>query len=154
MAGRRGGWPPATDGRRVRGPLRAHDEDGQFPGRCAVVARLERRAAVHEPVPQGGRRGRLTVTVHHVEGVCHGEGPSGRAPSSGCCPRTRHPASHGRNGGHGVTVLPLSGLVSAVRVPGRLVQAATASTDPHGVDTALTEAFGGGPVVCDVRGPR
>jgi hypothetical protein len=51
-------------------------------------------------------------------------------------------------------VLPLSGLFSAVRVPGRLVQAATASTDPHGVDTALAEAFGGGPVVCDVRGPR
>jgi hypothetical protein len=55
---------------------------------------------------------------------------------------------------HGVVVLPLGALFSAVRIPGRLVQGLAASTDPADVDTFLADAFDGGPVICDVQGPR
>ncbi|MEW2262484.1 hypothetical protein [Streptomyces sp. NPDC047868] len=54
---------------------------------------------------------------------------------------------------HGVAVLPLGTLFSAVRVPGRLVQAVAASTDLADIDAVLDEVLDG-PVICDVRGPR
>ncbi|GGU35800.1 hypothetical protein [Streptomyces daghestanicus] len=55
---------------------------------------------------------------------------------------------------HGVVLLPLGGLFSAVRVPGRIVQALAASTDPAVIDAVLADVLDGGPVVCAVRGPR
>jgi hypothetical protein len=54
----------------------------------------------------------------------------------------------------GLVLLPLGTLFSAVRIPGRVVQAVAASTDPLDVDQVLDEALDGGPVVCDVHGPR
>ncbi|GGS81491.1 MULTISPECIES: hypothetical protein [Streptomyces] len=55
---------------------------------------------------------------------------------------------------HGVVLLPLGGLFSAVRIPGRIVQALAASTDPADIDTVLTEVLADGPVICAVGGPR
>ncbi len=55
---------------------------------------------------------------------------------------------------HGVALLPLGALFSAIRIPGRLVQAVVASTDPCDIDAVLDETLGGGPVICDVHGPR
>lgn len=54
----------------------------------------------------------------------------------------------------GVAMLPLGGLFSAVRVPGRLVQAVVATAEPAAVDAFLAEALDGGPVICDPHGPR
>ncbi|MEN3585198.1 hypothetical protein AAH978_13710 [Streptomyces sp. ZYX-F-203] len=54
----------------------------------------------------------------------------------------------------GMVVLPLGGLFSAVRIPGRLVQAVATSTCPDDIDATLEEVLGGGPVICDLRGPR
>jgi hypothetical protein len=53
-----------------------------------------------------------------------------------------------------LTVLALGSLFSAVRIPGRIVQAVAASTDPADIDAMLHEALKGGPVICDVHGPR
>ncbi|CAM5717756.1 hypothetical protein [Streptomyces fumanus] len=55
---------------------------------------------------------------------------------------------------HGVLVLPLGSLFSAIRVPGRLIQALAASTDPGDVDAFLADALDGAPVICDMQGPR
>ncbi|MEU9556085.1 hypothetical protein [Streptomyces fumanus] len=55
---------------------------------------------------------------------------------------------------HGVALLPLGGLFSAIRLPGRLVQVLAASTDPADVDAFLADALDGSPVICDMQGPR
>ncbi|MGI5438349.1 hypothetical protein ACQEV4_13290 [Streptomyces shenzhenensis] len=56
---------------------------------------------------------------------------------------------------HGVALLPLGGLFSAVRLPGRLVEAAAgrpfASAE---VDAFLAETLHGGPVIYDPHGQR
>jgi hypothetical protein len=54
----------------------------------------------------------------------------------------------------GIALLPLGGLMSAVRVPGRLIQAIAATEDPAAVDAFLADALDGGPVICDRQGPR
>ncbi|MGY0068664.1 hypothetical protein ACWZEH_18055 [Streptomyces sp. QTS137] len=54
----------------------------------------------------------------------------------------------------GIALLPLGTLFSAVRIPGCLVQAVTASADPKEADAFLDDALGGGPVICDPNGPR
>lgn len=54
---------------------------------------------------------------------------------------------------HGVALLPLGTLFSAVRIPGRLIVALTASTEPDGIDAFLGQVLDG-PVICDPRGPR
>ncbi|MEV5369025.1 hypothetical protein AB0N12_06630 [Streptomyces albogriseolus] len=54
---------------------------------------------------------------------------------------------------HHVAMLPLGMLFSAVRIPGRLVQAVAASTDPVDIDAVLEETLDG-PVICDPYGPR
>nr|WP_205615262.1 hypothetical protein [Streptomyces harenosi] len=53
-----------------------------------------------------------------------------------------------------VVLLPLGTLFSAVRIPGRLVQAVAASTSPEEIDAVLDEVLDRGPVICDPRGPR
>jgi hypothetical protein len=53
-----------------------------------------------------------------------------------------------------VVLLPLGTLFSAIRIPGRLVQAVAASTKPEEIDAILDEALDSGPVICDPRGPR
>ncbi|KPC86242.1 hypothetical protein ADL35_12195 [Streptomyces sp. NRRL WC-3753] len=56
---------------------------------------------------------------------------------------------------HGLALLPLGTLFSAVRLPERLVLAVTGGLGPSGaVDTVLDEAFEGGPVICDPDGRR
>ncbi|MEV0175405.1 hypothetical protein AB0I00_30345 [Streptomyces sp. NPDC050803] len=55
---------------------------------------------------------------------------------------------------HGITMLRLGGVFSAVRLPGRLVYAAAASARPDDVDPFLEDALDGGPVICDPHGPR
>ncbi|WP_333743848.1 hypothetical protein [Streptomyces ardesiacus] len=55
---------------------------------------------------------------------------------------------------HNVALLPCGTLFSAVRIPGRLVQAVAASTDPADIDLVLAEVLDGGPVICDPHGPR
>ncbi|CAM5234778.1 hypothetical protein [Streptomyces fumanus] len=55
---------------------------------------------------------------------------------------------------HGIAVLALGTLFSALRIPGRVVQAVAASTDPADIDAVLDETLGGGPVICDIHGPR
>ncbi|MER6139177.1 hypothetical protein ABT174_03825 [Streptomyces sparsogenes] len=54
-----------------------------------------------------------------------------------------------------LAVLPLGTLFSAVRLPGRLVLALSGGTMLSGeADQFLSEALGGGPVICDPRGHR
>jgi hypothetical protein len=53
-----------------------------------------------------------------------------------------------------VVLLPLGTLFSAVRIPGRLVQAVAASKRPEEIDAVLDEVLDRGPVICDPRGPR
>ncbi|WP_217166150.1 hypothetical protein [Streptomyces sp. AC512_CC834] len=56
---------------------------------------------------------------------------------------------------HGVTLLPLGTLFSAVRLPQRLVLAVASGDGPSAeVDAFLGEALGGGPVICDPGGRR
>ncbi|MFF6999096.1 hypothetical protein ACFY93_29665 [Streptomyces sp. NPDC008313] len=55
---------------------------------------------------------------------------------------------------HGIALLPLGGTFSAVRIPGRLVQALAGGTDPEDIDAVLDETLEGGPVICDAHGPR
>ncbi|KMS77715.1 hypothetical protein ACH49_19715 [Streptomyces leeuwenhoekii] len=55
---------------------------------------------------------------------------------------------------NGVVLLPLGTLFSAIRIPGRLVQAVAASTKPEDIDAVLDEVLDRGPVICDPRGPR
>ncbi len=55
---------------------------------------------------------------------------------------------------HGVAMLPLGAQFSAVRVPGHLVRVLAASSDPLDADAVLVQALDGGPVICDLRGPR
>ncbi|WP_411090776.1 hypothetical protein [Streptomyces sp. 049-1] len=57
---------------------------------------------------------------------------------------------------HGVTLLPLGTLFSAVRLPHRLVLAVAAETGGPSadVDAFLDEALAGGPVICDPPGHR
>jgi hypothetical protein len=53
---------------------------------------------------------------------------------------------------HRLALLPLGGLFSAVRLPGRLVLAVTGGRiRSDEVDQALAEALGDGPVICDPR---
>jgi hypothetical protein len=53
-----------------------------------------------------------------------------------------------------VALLPLGTLFSAVRLPGRLVLAVAGTLVPTDVDAFLNEVLDGGPVICDVHGPR
>lgn len=56
---------------------------------------------------------------------------------------------------HGVTLLPLGGLFSAVRLPQRLVLAVAGGNGPSAaVDAFLGEVLAGGPVICDPHGRR
>ncbi|AMW11597.1 hypothetical protein A4E84_20125 [Streptomyces qaidamensis] len=55
---------------------------------------------------------------------------------------------------HDVAMLPLGTLFSAVRIPGRLVVALTASTEAAQLDAFLGEALDGGPVICDPHHER
>ncbi|MFB6960187.1 hypothetical protein ACFCYB_24980 [Streptomyces sp. NPDC056309] len=55
---------------------------------------------------------------------------------------------------HQVALLPLGGLFSAVRIPGRLVRGLAESHDPETVDEWLDQVLDGGPVICDARGDR
>ncbi|WP_073946598.1 hypothetical protein [Streptomyces kebangsaanensis] len=55
---------------------------------------------------------------------------------------------------HGVALLPLGTLFSAVRIPGALVQALAATTEASEVDGFLEDALNGGPVICSPRGLR
>ncbi|MFH9587924.1 hypothetical protein ACH4LS_22670 [Streptomyces luteogriseus] len=57
---------------------------------------------------------------------------------------------------HGVALLPLGGLFSAVRLPGRLVLAVAGerSLPSRDLDDFLREAFDEGPVICDPRHER
>lgn len=54
---------------------------------------------------------------------------------------------------HGVALLPLGGLFSAVRIPARLVHAVAGSTAPEQVDDFLDECLEG-PVICSPRHQR
>lgn len=54
----------------------------------------------------------------------------------------------------GVAMLPLGTLFSAVRIPGHLLVALTASTEAAELDAFLAQALDGGPVICDPHGPR
>lgn len=53
---------------------------------------------------------------------------------------------------HGLAMLPLGGLISAVRIPAALVQALAQTVSPPAIDVVLTEALGGGPVICAMHG--
>jgi hypothetical protein len=57
---------------------------------------------------------------------------------------------------HGVAMLPLGGLFSAIRLPGALVLAVTGahSLPSVEIDALLAEALGGAPVICDPRHHR
>ncbi|MGW4023815.1 hypothetical protein [Streptomyces sp. NPDC005009] len=55
---------------------------------------------------------------------------------------------------HGIALLPLGTLFSAVRIPGRLVSAAAETADPQETDAFLDEVLDGGPVICDAYGLR
>lgn len=50
---------------------------------------------------------------------------------------------------HGVAMLPLGTLFSAVRIPGSLILAITGTLNPRDIDTFLEDALDGGPVICD-----
>jgi hypothetical protein len=50
---------------------------------------------------------------------------------------------------HGVALLPLGTLMSAVRLPEQLVRAAAGCDEPDAIDSFLGEALDGGPVICD-----
>ncbi|WP_254876261.1 hypothetical protein [Streptomyces sp. CAI-85] len=55
----------------------------------------------------------------------------------------------------GAAMLPLGGLISAVRIPARLVHAVAGTAVPADVDEFLEHALDGGPVVCVLHGgPR
>ncbi|WP_432158969.1 hypothetical protein [Streptomyces sp. bgisy153] len=51
----------------------------------------------------------------------------------------------------GMALLSLGGIMSAVRLPGRLVLAAAGADEAPAADAFLAAALGGGPVVCDPR---
>ncbi|WP_329338619.1 hypothetical protein OG866_27195 [Streptomyces sp. NBC_00663] len=57
---------------------------------------------------------------------------------------------------HGVALLPLGTLFSAVRIPAHLVLALTGGEEMPSprLDVFLDEALGGGPVICDPQGRR
>ncbi|MFC7816901.1 hypothetical protein ACFUTR_19905 [Streptomyces sp. NPDC057367] len=56
---------------------------------------------------------------------------------------------------HGITLLPLGTLFSAVRLPQRLVLAVAGGTGPSAqVDAVLADVLAGGPVICDPHGHR
>lgn len=68
-------------------------------------------------------------------------------------PRERHSQVRAEWNEHGVALLPLGTLFSAVRLPGPLVEALAASRAPQDIDLFLDEALQG-PVICDPRGFR
>lgn len=51
-------------------------------------------------------------------------------------------------------MLPLGTLFSAVRIPGRLVEALAGTTGRPEIDTFLGQVLEGGPVICDPHGHR
>ncbi|MEU3507712.1 hypothetical protein ABZ733_07250 [Streptomyces longwoodensis] len=53
---------------------------------------------------------------------------------------------------HGLAMLPLGGLMSAVRIPAALVQALARTVQPPAMDAFLADALDGGPVVCSMHG--
>ncbi|MGW5610134.1 hypothetical protein ACWEWI_29420 [Streptomyces sp. NPDC003753] len=53
-----------------------------------------------------------------------------------------------------VALLPLGGLFSAVRIPGRLIYAVTGTDGNDRVDAFLEHVLQGGPVICDAYGHR
>ncbi|MFD5754583.1 hypothetical protein ACFWIZ_04805 [Streptomyces sp. NPDC127044] len=55
---------------------------------------------------------------------------------------------------HGVALLPLGTLFSAVRIPGRLLLALVGSEELRAVDVFLGQVLDGGPVICDPHGHR
>lgn len=54
----------------------------------------------------------------------------------------------------GIAMLPLGGIVSAIRIPGRLIHAIAATEEPAALADFLADALDGGPVICDRHGPR
>ncbi|MGW1034991.1 hypothetical protein ACWD4Z_22745 [Streptomyces antibioticus] len=55
----------------------------------------------------------------------------------------------------GAAMLPMGGLISAVRIPARLVHAVARTTEPADVDGFLEDALDGGPVISVLHGgPR
>lgn len=54
----------------------------------------------------------------------------------------------------GIALLPLGTPFSAVRIPGRLVEAAAGTDDPREVDAFLEDALEGGAVICSPHGLR
>ncbi|MER8220356.1 hypothetical protein ABTZ58_07110 [Streptomyces sp. NPDC094143] len=50
---------------------------------------------------------------------------------------------------HEVAMLPLGGLFSAVRLPGRMVAAVAGRSETAALDAFLAQALDGGPVICD-----
>ncbi|MEU3290140.1 hypothetical protein [Streptomyces longwoodensis] len=55
---------------------------------------------------------------------------------------------------HGLAMLPLGGLMSAVRIPAAMVQALARKTSLPATDTFLAHALKGGPVICAMHGGR
>ncbi|MET9868897.1 hypothetical protein ABZZ16_22465 [Streptomyces sp. NPDC006386] len=55
---------------------------------------------------------------------------------------------------HRVSMLPLGGLFSAVRIPERRLTALSTGIEAGCLDEFLAEALGGGPVICDPRFSR
>lgn len=68
-------------------------------------------------------------------------------------PRESHSQIRAEWHEHGVALLPLGTLFSAVRLPGALIQVLAASREPQDIDPFLEEALQG-PVICDPRGFR
>jgi hypothetical protein len=54
----------------------------------------------------------------------------------------------------GTAMLPLGGLIAAVRIPGRLLTALTGPKTELETDEFLAQALDDGPVICDLRVPR
>jgi hypothetical protein len=55
---------------------------------------------------------------------------------------------------HGVAMLPLGTLFSAVRIPGSLIMTITGNAALNDIDAFLSDALNGGPVICDPHGKR
>ncbi|MEU0739736.1 hypothetical protein [Streptomyces sp. NPDC006134] len=102
------------------------------------------------------RRSPALQPVHGETGVLVHPGGD-RRPAAEHWLSSAHPAprrARAEWADHGVALLPLGTLFSAVRIPGRLVQAVAATTEAEEIDDFLDEFLGGGPVICDPRGPR
>ena len=54
---------------------------------------------------------------------------------------------------HGIAILPLGTLFSAVRIPGSLIHAITGTLTPAETDAFLNDALNAAPVICDPHRP-